>query len=157
MLFANLQGFRIRVSVEFSKGDGSKPPGPDDKPNEDKEDDGNEGDRTEDQSLPDCHWKRRNNKDKEKARDTGISGVQGATTPKMAALMAAYTPPPTLHAPSSAPPLQPAQFKKKLSKKPGSKSSVGSSSVPPPLAKDHSTSKPAYAPANFTVHPIPFD
>jgi hypothetical protein len=32
MLFANLQGFRIGVSVEFSKGDGSKPAGSDDKP-----------------------------------------------------------------------------------------------------------------------------
>jgi hypothetical protein len=53
--------------------------------------------------------------------------------------------------------LQPAQFRKKLSKKPGSKSSVGSSSVPPSSAKDHSTSKPASAPANFTVQPIPFD
>jgi hypothetical protein len=49
------------------------------------------------------------------------------------------------------------KLQKKLLKKPGSKSSVGSSSVPPPSAKDHSTSKPASAPAKFTVQPIPFN
>jgi hypothetical protein len=82
MLFANLRGFKIGVSVEFAKGEGSKPAGPDDKPNDDKEDEGNEGGRTEDQSLSDCHWKRRNNKDKEKANDTGVSGGQGVLLPR---------------------------------------------------------------------------
>jgi hypothetical protein len=48
-------------------------------------------------------------------------------------------------------------FKKKLMKKPGSQSSVGSSSVPPPSAKDHSATKPASAPAKVKVQPIPFN
>jgi hypothetical protein len=48
-------------------------------------------------------------------------------------------------------------FKKKLMKKPGTKSSVGSSSVPPPSAKDHSATKPSSAPAKFKVQPIPFN
>jgi hypothetical protein len=48
-------------------------------------------------------------------------------------------------------------YKKKLMKKPGSKSSVGSSSVPPPSAKDHSATKPASAPAKVKVQPIPFN
>jgi hypothetical protein len=34
---------------------------------------------------------------------------------------------------------------------------VGSSSVPPPSAKDHSATKPASAPAKFKVQPIPFN
>jgi hypothetical protein len=48
-------------------------------------------------------------------------------------------------------------FKKKLMKKPGSKSSVGSSSVPPPSAKDQSATKPASAPAKIKVQPVPFN
>jgi hypothetical protein len=157
MLFANLQGFKIGVSVESSKGEGSNLAGPVDMPKDGKEDEGNEGERTEEQSLSDCHWKRRNNKDKEKANDTGVSGGQGGTAPKVKAPFSASTPPPTLPAPSSAPPVQLVKFQKKLLKKPGSKSSVGSSSVPPPSAKDHSTSKPASAPAKFTIQPIPFN
>jgi hypothetical protein len=71
VLFANLQGFKIGVSVESSKGEGSKLAGPVDVPKDDKDDEGNEGERTEEQSLSDCHWKRRNTKDKEKENDTG--------------------------------------------------------------------------------------
>jgi hypothetical protein len=48
-------------------------------------------------------------------------------------------------------------YKKKLIKKPGTKSSVGSSSVPAPSAKDHSATKPASAPAKCKVQPIPFN
>jgi hypothetical protein len=48
-------------------------------------------------------------------------------------------------------------YKKKLMKKPGSKSSVGSSSVPPPSAKDHSATKPASAPAKVNVQLISFN
>jgi hypothetical protein len=48
-------------------------------------------------------------------------------------------------------------YKKKLLKKPGTKSSVGSSSVPAPSAKDHSATKPASAPAKIKVQPIPFN
>jgi hypothetical protein len=48
-------------------------------------------------------------------------------------------------------------LQKKLLKKSETKSSVGSSSVPPRSAKDHSTSKPASAPAKVTVQPIPFN
>jgi hypothetical protein len=136
MLFANLQGFKIGVSVESSKGEGSKLAGPVDVSKDDKDDEGNEGERTEEQSLSDCHWKQRNSKDKETTKDTGGSGGQRGA-PKVAAPMAASTPPPTLPTPSLAPPVQPVKFQKKLLKKPGTKSSVGSSSVPPPSAKDH--------------------
>jgi hypothetical protein len=48
-------------------------------------------------------------------------------------------------------------YQKKLMKKPGTKSSVGSSSVPLPSAKDESASKPASAPAKTQVQPIPFN
>jgi hypothetical protein len=48
-------------------------------------------------------------------------------------------------------------FKKKLMKKPGSKSSVGSNSVPLPSAKDQSATKPASAPAKIKVQPVPFN
>jgi hypothetical protein len=77
MLYANLQGFKIGVSVESSKGEGPKLAGPGDAPKDDKDDEANGGERTEEQSLSDCHWKRRNSKDKEKAKDTGGSGGQG--------------------------------------------------------------------------------
>jgi hypothetical protein len=104
MLFANLQGFNIGVSVESSKGEGPKLAGPVDVPKDDKDDEANEGERTEDQSLSDCHWKQRNSKDKEKAKDTGGSGGQGGAS-KVAAPLAASTPPPALPAPSLAPPV----------------------------------------------------
>jgi hypothetical protein len=156
MLFANLQGFKIGVSVESSKGDGSKLAGPADASKDDKDDEGNEGECTEEQSLSDCHWKWRNNKDKEMAKDIGGSGGKGGA-PKVAAPMAASTPPLTIPAPSLAPPVQPVKLQKKLLKKPGTKSSVGSSSVPPPSAKDHSTSKPASTLAKVNVQPIPFN
>jgi hypothetical protein len=156
MLFANLQGFKIGVSFEASKGEGSKPAGPGDDPKDDKDDETNAGERTEEQSLSDCHWKRRNNKDKEKAKETGGSGGQGGAS-KVVAPVIASTPPPTLPALSFAPTVQPVKVQKKLMKKPGSKSSVGSSSVPPPSAKDRSTSKPASAPAKVSVQPIPFN
>jgi hypothetical protein len=42
-------------------------------------------------------------------------------------------------------------------KKPGTKSSVGSRSVPAPSAKDQSATKPASASAKFKVQPIPFN
>jgi hypothetical protein len=48
-------------------------------------------------------------------------------------------------------------YQKKLMKKPGTKSSVGSSSVPAPSAKDQSATKPASAPAKIKVQPIPFN
>jgi hypothetical protein len=62
------------------------------------------------------------------------------------------TPPPTL-------PKQDLHkvYQKKIMKKPGTKSSVGSSSVPLPSAKDESASKPASAPAKSQVQPIPFN
>jgi hypothetical protein len=55
MLFANLQGFRIGVSVEFAKGEGSKPSGPEGKPKDDNEDGDKGREQREDQSLSDCH------------------------------------------------------------------------------------------------------
>jgi hypothetical protein len=48
-------------------------------------------------------------------------------------------------------------YGKNPKKKPGSKSSVGSSSVPLPSAKDFSVSKPASAPAKSQMSPILFD
>jgi hypothetical protein len=48
-------------------------------------------------------------------------------------------------------------YGKNPKKRPGSKSSVGSSSVPLPSAKDFSASKPASAPAKAQLSPIPFD
>jgi hypothetical protein len=71
LLFANLRGFRIGVSVELAKeavvvqmGEPSK------------KDDGDRNDedkaQTEDQSQSDCHWKRRSGKDKEKVVDPNI-------------------------------------------------------------------------------------
>jgi hypothetical protein len=41
-------------------------------------------------------------------------------------------------------------------KPPGSKSSVGNSSVPQPSLKDHSATKPASAPPKSNIKPIPF-
>jgi hypothetical protein len=76
MLFANLQGFKIGVSVEFAKGEGSKSVAPVDKSKDDRDDDDSTRDQTEDQSQSDCHWKRGNAKDKEKAKDTGASCAQ---------------------------------------------------------------------------------
>jgi hypothetical protein len=78
MLFANLQGFRIGVSVEFAKGEESKSARLEGKSKDDREDDDSIKEQTEDQSQSDCHWKRGNAKDKEKAKDTGASGGGGA-------------------------------------------------------------------------------
>ncbi|KAM0831647.1 hypothetical protein ACQ4PT_065362 [Festuca glaucescens] len=66
LLFANMQGFRLGVSVEFAKPAAvgpSKPPppGPDD-----KGDDEEEEEETEDQSRSGPHWKRSNTKNKDK-------------------------------------------------------------------------------------------
>jgi hypothetical protein len=48
-------------------------------------------------------------------------------------------------------------YQKKLMKKPGTKSSMGSSSVPAPSAKDHSATKPTSVLAKFKAQPIPFN
>jgi hypothetical protein len=48
-------------------------------------------------------------------------------------------------------------YQKKIMKKPGTKLSMGSSSVPLPSARDESASKPASAPAKTQVQPIPFN
>jgi hypothetical protein len=155
-LFASLQGFRIGVAVELAKGVSPRPPsseenhkGGDDDPSKDQE-------QTEEQSQSDCHWKRRSSEDKEKGKEVGASGdpTSGATkenaaSPPRATIPAAVHLGPQLALHSV--------FKKKLMKKPGTKSSVGSSSVPPPSAKDHSATKPASAPAKFKVQPIPFN
>jgi hypothetical protein len=159
LLFANLRGFRIGVSVELAKDGGVVQMG---EPS--KKDDGEHKDddrtQTEDQSQSDCHWKRRSSKDKEKAGDTGASGVPVGTT-RVADPMDASTTPP--EAPmATSPPALPKHglhkvYRKKLMKKPGTKSSVGSSSVPLPSARDESASKPASDPAKAQVQPIPFN
>jgi hypothetical protein len=156
ILFANLQGFRIGVSVEVTKGLGANLPSLENNQKDGDEDPSREQAQTEDQSQSDCHWKRRSSKDKEKGKDTGASGdpASGATnehaiSPPRAAACAANPGGPQLAIHSV--------FKKKLMKKPGSKSSVGSSSVPPPSAKDHSATKPASAPAKVKVQPVPFN
>jgi hypothetical protein len=92
LLFANLRGFRIGVSVELAKDGGVVQMG---EPS--KKDDGEHKDddktQTEDQSQSDCHWKRRSGKDKEKAGDTGASGMPVGTA-RTADPMDASTPPP---------------------------------------------------------------
>jgi hypothetical protein len=153
-LFANLQGFRIVVSVEMAKGASPRPPssedfhkGGDGNPSKDQE-------QTEDQSQSNCHWKRRSSHDKEKGKEVGTSGdpKSGATKENVAA------PPQVSDAlPSGQQQALHSVFKKKLMKKPGKKSLVGSSSVPPPSAKDHSATKPSYALAKFKAQPIPFN
>jgi hypothetical protein len=163
LLFANLRGFRIGVAVEASKDAALPPSVPVEKRKDDGDDKGNDREQTEDQSQSDCHWKRQSSKAKEKLQDTGASefpeGSRRAckvSTPPPQAVQAA---PPT-----SSPPAAPVQglhkvYQKKLLKKPGTKSSVGSSSVPAPSAKDqdHSATKPASVPAKFKVQPIPFN
>jgi hypothetical protein len=155
-LFANLQGFWIGVTMELAKGVGSRLPSSEDNHKGGDDDPSKEQEQTEEQSQSDCHWKRRSSKDKEKGKDVGASGdtTSGATKENVAS-------PPRAMAPAAAPlgpQLAPhSVFKKKLMKKPGSQSSVGSSSVPPPSAKDHSATKPASAPAKVKDQPIPFN
>jgi hypothetical protein len=100
-------------------------------------------------------------KAKDKLQDTGASEIPDRTTRAFKA-----SPPPPQVAPvaptPSSPPAAPKQglhkvYQKKLMKKPGTKSSVGSSSVPAPSVKDQSATKPASAPAKFKVQPIPFN
>jgi hypothetical protein len=146
ILFANLQGFQICVSVELAKGISAKPSSPADNHKGDDDGPSKDQEQTEEQSQSDCHWKRRSSKDKEKGKDVGVSSDPASGAAKMNA-----SSPPRAMA-SAAVPTGPqlalhSLFKKKLMKKPGSKTSVGSSSVPPPSAKDHSASKPASAPA----------
>jgi hypothetical protein len=101
LLFANLRGFRIGMSVELSKEDGTVPMG---EPS--RKDDGEHKDddkaQTEDQSQSKCHWKLQSGKDKEKAGDTGASGMPVGTA-RAAEPMDASTPP--LEAPTVTPPL----------------------------------------------------
>jgi hypothetical protein len=75
LLFANLRGFHIGVSVELTKdGDVAQMGEPSKKDDGDRKDE--DKTQTEDQSQSDCHWKRRSGKDKEKVGDTGASGCQ---------------------------------------------------------------------------------
>jgi hypothetical protein len=155
MLFANLQGFRIGVSVEFAKGEGPQVVELADKSKEDGDDESTR-DQTEDQSQSDCHWKRGKGKDKDKAKDTGASSAQPPVGAQ--AMEQTATPPSVMVEPTAEVCKHNLNvYKKKVIKKPGTKSSVGSSSVPAPSAKDHSASKPASALAKFKVQPIPFN
>jgi hypothetical protein len=162
LLFANLRGFRIGVAVEASKDAALAPSAPARKRKDDGDDKGNDREQTDDQSQSDCHWKRQSSKAKEKLQDTGASEIpEGSrrvcnSSPPPQAVQAATAP--------SSPQAAPVQglhkvYQKKLMKKPGTKSSVGSSSVPAPSAKDqdHSATKPASVPAKFKVQPIPFN
>jgi hypothetical protein len=160
LLFANLRGFRIGVTVELSK-DASVPQ----MGELSKKDDGDHKDddktQTEDQSQSDCHWKRRSGKEKEKGGDTGASGIPVGNS-RTAALLDACTPPRPEALMATPPPVLPKQdlhkvYQKKIVKKPGTKSSMGSSSVPLPSAKDESASKPASATTKVQVQPIPFN
>jgi hypothetical protein len=154
-LFANLQGFRIGVAAEFIKGDGTKVVEPVVKSKDDGDDDSTK-DLTEDQSQSDCHWKRGKGKDTEKAKDTGASGAQLPGSVRMVERLDT-TPPVPVEPVAELGKHQLNVYKKKLLKKPGTKSSVGSSSVPAPSAKDHSATKPASAPAKVKIQPIPFN
>jgi hypothetical protein len=156
ILFANLQGFRIGVSVEVAKGLGANPPSSEDNQKDGDDDPSREQAQTEDQSQSDCHWKRRSSKEKEKGKDTGASGdpMSGATKEHVCSPPRAVACATTAGGPQLA---LHSVFKKKLMKKPGSKSSVGSSSVPPPSAKDQSATKLASAPAKIKVQPVLFN
>jgi hypothetical protein len=79
LLFANLRGYRIGVSVEATKDSGPKPSIPNDKRKYDGEDKDNGQEQTKDQSQSDYHWKRQNNKAKGKMKDTGASGMPVGT------------------------------------------------------------------------------
>jgi hypothetical protein len=150
LLFANLRGFRIGVTVELAKdADVPQMGEPSKKDDGDRKDD--DRTQTEDQSQSDCHWKRRSGKEKEKGGDTGASGIPVGNT-RAAAPLDACTPPRPEALMATPPPVLPKQdlhkvYQKKIVKKPGTKSSVGSSSVPLPSARDESASKPASAPA----------
>jgi hypothetical protein len=160
LLFGNLRGFRIGVSVELAKdGDAIQMGGPS------KKDDGDHKDedktQTEDQSQSDCHWKQRSGKDKGNVGDSGASGMPVGTA-RVAKPMDASTPPPPEAPMATPPPALPKHnihrvYQKKLMKKPVTKSSVGSSSIPLPSAKDESASKPTSAPAKAQVQPILFN
>jgi hypothetical protein len=149
LLFANLRGFCIGVIVVLAKDDAVAQMGePSKKDDGDRKDDDKA--QTEDQSQSDCHWKRRNGKHKEKVGDTEASGMPVGTT-RMAAPLDASTPPRPEVPMATPPPALPKQdlhkvYQKKIMKKPGTKSSVGSSSVPLPSARDELASKPASAP-----------
>jgi hypothetical protein len=97
----------------------------------------------------------------EKVGDTGVLGMPVGTS-RVAEPMGVTTPPPPL-APTTTPsPTLPKQglhklYQKKLMKKQGSKSSVGSSSVPLPSARDYSASKPTSTPAKARVQAVPFN
>jgi hypothetical protein len=153
MLFAKLQGFRINVLVDNSKLSLQVFGGEDKKKDDEKDDDEDGREQTEEQSISDHHWKRGRSKDKAKAIDKGTSslpakGVAGA------AMFEAVTPPPAARV-SPVPP--PAPNHQKEPKKPGSKSSMGSSSVPLLSALDQSATKPTSAPAKFNIQPVPFN
>jgi hypothetical protein len=111
----------------------------------DKGDDDSTKDQIEDQSQSDCHWKRSKGKDTEKAKDTGASGAQLPGSVRMVEKLDTIPPAP-FEPVAELGKHQLNVYKKKLLKKPGIKSSVGSSSVPAPSAKDHSATKPASAP-----------
>jgi hypothetical protein len=150
LLFANLRGFRIGVSVELAKDGGAVQMGEPSKMDDGKHKDDDKT-QTEDQSQSDCHWKRQSGKDKEKVGDTGASGMPVGTA-RVADPMDASNPPP-LEAPTATPPpaLPKHGLHKVYQKKPGTKSSVSSSNVPLPSARDESASKPASAPAKAQV------
>jgi hypothetical protein len=141
--------------VECAKGEGPQAVELVDKSKEDGDDDSTR-EQTEEQSQSDCHWKRRKGKDKDKAMHTGASGAQLPGSARVMDQIA--TPPPVVVEPTTEVCKQHLNmYKKKLIKKPGTKSSVGSSSVLVPSAKDHSATKPASTPAKFKVQPIPFN
>jgi hypothetical protein len=161
MLFANLKGFKIGVEVEMAKGLGGPSRRPDDNDdNDDKGDDGDERAQTEDQSQSDRHWKRQpsSNKDKGKVGADAEQVMQrgGVNQACLSPLTKTPSPQPLpAKADEVIPPVL--VYGKNPKKRPGSKSSVGSSSVPLPSAKDFSASKPASAPAKSQLSPIPFD
>ncbi|KAK1607663.1 hypothetical protein QYE76_031336 [Lolium multiflorum] len=139
MLFINLQGFRLGVSVECAKASVSDPKPP--PPGPSNGDDDEEEEETEDQSRSAPHWKRSNMKSKDKGpmcdvtstkADEAEAGKDGSADKS---------------------PLLEEQRQKPLP----FQSSVGSSSVPLPSLKDHSATKPASAPPKYNLKPIPFN
>ncbi|KAM0831559.1 hypothetical protein ACQ4PT_065458 [Festuca glaucescens] len=154
LLFTNMQGYRIGMSIPQAPNVdmGPSPPPPD---NKDQDDD--EVDETEDQSRSGPHWKHQPTKEKELEKEKEVSSKNPKSQPAAGAGMDDET----SQKPTKQPPASIYTFKKGYykvaAKKHKAKQSVGTSSVPLPLAKDHSVSKLALKPVKSKVSPVFFN
>ena len=126
-LFANMQGYDIGVSVEFSKPTGRSLQTPPERDDGDKRDDPAGDDETEDQSQTDRHWKRSSAKNKDK-QAVGDGPSRNGKDP-VEAMEQMFSSP--QKGPCSTPEA-PGKIQNRPALKLMAKSSVGSSSVPLP-------------------------